>query len=613
MRRLQKFDLECPIRQSLAGSVAGSGSAKGTAARRRATALAVPVLWLALSAAPLPAEPESNLLRVETPAGQAGGRLVVALRAEPKTLNPVAPVDSPTLTVIRRLTADLIHIDRDTQRTSPALAESWSTSADGRDFRLELRRGVRFSDGHAFDADDVVFTFEVLLDEKISAPHRGLLIVGGEPIAVRKLGSHTVEFKLAAPYAVAERLFDSIPILPRHRLETAYREGRFAEAWGLSTAAGEIAGLGPYRFKSYVPGERLELERNPHYWKVDREGRVLPYLDGITFVFVASEDAQVIRFQAGETHLISRLGARNFALLEREQERKGHVLKDLGSGLNHNFLFFNLNDLAGKELSEIEAKQAWFGKLVFRQAVSAAIDRAGIVRVVYGGRATPIATLVTPGNKLWLNHRLAPPAHSPRAARQLLQAAGFTWDGQGRLRDAAGKPVSFSIVTNASNSERMGIATIIQEDLDRLGMEVHVVGLEFRALIDRIFNSFEYEACILGFGGGDGDPNSSIPILTSGGGTHLWRLGGGGTVAPWQAEIDHLMERQLATIDPGRRKKLYDRVQELVAENVPMVFLVSPNVLTGAARGLGNFRPAILDHFTLWNVDELFWRGDAEH
>lgn len=566
-------------------------------------------LWIAIGGWPGAAE---ELLRTSGEPGRPGGTLVVALRAEPKTLNPVGALNNPSLTVVRRLMADLVHIDRHTQRTVPALAKSWSVSSDGRVYTLELRRGVRFSDGEPFDADDVVFTFEVLLDGEIASPHRDLLTVDGQPIVVRKLGSHSVRFELAKPYTVGERLFDSVPILPRHRLETAYREGGFEKAWTLASPPAEITGLGPFRFRRYVPGVRLELERNPYYWKVDSEGRRLPYLDGITFVFVPTEDAQVLSFQAGETHLIDRLSARNFNLLARQKERGGYVLEDLGAGLNYDFLFFNLNDLEGRGYPALEAKQKWFRGLAFRRAISAAIDREGIARVVYAGRATPIATHVTPGNKLWMHPGLAVPRQSPETARELLGSAGFVWNEAGQLHDAAGKKVELTIVTNSSNTERMGIATIIQEDLARIGIEIRVAGLEFGALMERLFQNYDYEACILGIGGGDVDPNSSLNILTSGGSHHLWQLDEGSMKEAWQTEIDRLMADQLTTIDRAQRQKLYFRVQELVAANLPMIPVVSPNILTGAARDLGNFRPSILDHYTLWNADELYWRSSPE-
>src|SRR5437762_7820630 len=134
--------------------------------------------------------------------GHPGGQLVVIERAEPRTLNPAIAIDSPSKDVIWRTMGDLIHINRDTQQTEPALARSWTVSADGRRFTLSLRHGVRFSNGDPFDADDVLFSFQVYLDEKVASPQRDLLIVGGKPIAVRKLDQFTVQVEMVEPYAV---------------------------------------------------------------------------------------------------------------------------------------------------------------------------------------------------------------------------------------------------------------------------------------------------------------------------------------------------------------------------------------------------------------------------
>jgi peptide/nickel transport system substrate-binding protein len=168
--------------------------------------------------------------------------------------------------------------------------------------------------------------------------------------------------------------------------------------------------------------------------------------------------------------------------------------------------------------------------------------------------------------------------------------------------------VEFTIVTNAGNNERIGMATIIQEDLKQIGMNVHVVTLELRALVDRLLKTHDYDACVLGLGNGDANPSAEMNVWLSSGGTHLWHPEQSQPATPWEGEIDALMRRQLTTLDPAARKRLYDRVQELVAQNLPMIFLASPNVLVGANKALGNFRPAVLDHHTLWNVDELFWR-----
>src|ERR1700734_105762 len=187
--------------------------------------------------------------------GHAGGRLVVALRSEPKTLNPALALDEPSRDVIRCLTADLIHINRGSLETEPSLAKSWNVSRDGRQYTLQLRHGVRFSDGEPFNADDVIFSFQVYLDEKIDSSQRDLLVVDGKPITVVKVDAYTVRFELAKPYAAAERLFDGVAILPRHLLETTYRNGTFSKAWSLSLPPSQFAGLGPFRLKDYVPGQ----------------------------------------------------------------------------------------------------------------------------------------------------------------------------------------------------------------------------------------------------------------------------------------------------------------------------------------------------------------------
>ena len=540
--------------------------------------------------------------------GRFGGHLVISQRAEAKTLNPVTAIERLSREVIYRTQADLIHINRVTQRTEPALAKSWTASKDGLQYTLHLRRGILFSDGQPFSADDVVFSFQVYLDENVHSPQRDLLIARGQKITVEKPDPYTVVFKLAQPDAAAERLFDNVHILPKHLLEKAYKDGTLGQAWTLTTAPGQIAGLGPFRLKSYVPGQQVTLERNPYYWKVDAKGNRLPYLDDITFLVVASEDAEAIRFQTGDTDIISRLNSENYALLAKDQQARGYTLQDLGPGLEYNFIVFNLNDDTAGRLPDIARKQAWFRDVRFRQAVSAAIDRAGIVRLVYQGRGEPLWAQVTSGNKLWLNTKIPKPPRSLSKARELLQSAGFTWNKEGKLQDHSGQMVEFSIVSSSSNSQRMQIANLVQQDLAQLGMQVSVVPLEFRSFVQRVTQTHEYEAAVMGLLNGDVDPNPEMNVWMSSGATHLWNLGEKQPATPWEAELDKLMEQQVVTLNYQARKKLYDRVQEIVAEQLPIICVASPNILVGSKKNLGNFRPAILDHYTLHNVEELFWK-----
>jgi peptide/nickel transport system substrate-binding protein len=526
-----------------------------------------------------------------------GGILHVGLRAEPKTFNPVFAIDAPSRDVLRRIHADLIRIDRSTQKTVPALAETWSRSPDGTRYTLKLRRGVRFSDGAPFTADDVVFSWSVYLDEKLHSPQRDLLAIDGQPIQCVRKDDFTVEFVVPKPYAAAERLFDSVAILPRRRLEPQWKAGKLRDAWTVGTAPAEIVGLGPFRLKEYRPGDAVLLERNPYYWRPAPEvGGNLPYLDGIEFRLLADEDVQLARFVSGQLDVLNRLSMKSISYLRG----KGAVITDLGPGLEYNFLCFNL--------SSRSSKPSWFGSREFRAALSAATDREAMARIVFQGRATPLWGHVPPGNLLWYNSRLPHPARSVTQARGQLRTAGFHWNPRGRLVDPAGALVEFSILVSTSSPERMQMATMLQADYDQLGIAVTIAPIEFRSLQDRVLNTQQFDTVLLGLGGGDADPNAEQNVWLSSGGTHLWNPNQKQPATDWEGEIDRLMKRQMVSLSPNERKKLYDRVQEIVAAQLPMIFLVSPSVVVAQRGNVGNFRPALLDHFTLWNADELFLR-----
>lgn len=555
---------------------------------------------------------EVDYLIVGNEMGQCGGRLVISQRAEPKTLNPIIAMDGSSREIISLLMADLVHINRYTQRTEAAIAKSWTVSPDGRHYTLHLRRDLQFSDGHPFDADDVVFTFRAYLDEKIHSPQRDLLVVGGKPISVEKLDPYTVTFALAQPYAAAERLFDSIAILPRHLLEQPYQDGKLASAWGLTTAPEQIAGLGPFQVKEYVPGQRIVLQRNRFYWKRNARGDRLPYFDEIVCLFTPSSEAQVMRFEAGDTAIISRFDPEDFVVLEKDQQSHHFRVYDAGPGLEYSFLLFNLNHL-WSGYAEIPDKQKWFRQTAFRQAISSAIDRDSIVRLAYAGRAYPLSVQVSPGNKLWFDPAIPKPSRSLGRARQLLRDGGFSWTEDGTLRDPVGKPVEFSIMHNAGRLQQAQMATIIQQDLKDIGIKVNLIPLDFGSLVDRIFNNFRYEAAIMTLADGDADPNSEMNVWLSNGATHVWELRSAGTSEAWQHEIDQLMQEQMTMLDSSRRKQIFDRVQQLVWEYQPVIFLVSPDILAAANDAIGNFHPAVLSSYTLWNADQLFTRKERRN
>ena len=536
-----------------------------------------------------------------------GGNLVVAQKAEPRTLNPLTALDAASREVLGLLHSDLIHINRHNSLPEASIARSWQVSSDGRTVTMQLRRGVRFSDGHPLDAEDVVFTFNLHTDERVNSPQKETLQFGGKPIAVRKVDPLTVEFTLHRRSASAERVFDGVAILPEHLLGPAYRRGEISKAWPLTVPPSDVAGLGPFRLKEHVPGQRLVLERNPFYWKAGPSSTRLPYLDAIVHEFVGSEEGQRVHFESRQSHLIPALTSLNFAALSSKSAKRAYRVLNYGPGLEYTFLFFNQNDLGPNASATPAAKQSWFRKTAFRQAVSAAIDRDAVARIAYGGLASPIWAHVSEGNRTWVNSSIPRPARSLDRARLLLRNAKFTWNSSGQLLDPSGAEVSFSILTSAGNSQRTQTATLIQDDLRQLGIKVTIAALEFRSMLDRIFRTHDYEAAVMTLASGDTDPNADMNVWTSKGNTRLWKLRSVSDT-DWERELDVLMRTQATTSDPVLRKRLYDQVQRIVAEQLPIICVASPHVLVAASADLQNLRPSILRPYALGAAEELYFR-----
>ncbi|MEO1083422.1 MAG: ABC transporter substrate-binding protein [Acidobacteriota bacterium] len=525
------------------------------------------------------------------------------MRAEPKTFNPLTAFDNPSLSVLDFLHADLAHLDPRSQKVQPALAESIERSDDGRTYRLTLRPDLTFSDGQPLAVGDVLFTFDALLNPELEAPQRESLLLDGQRPTLTQTGPRSLEIRLPRPHAGGESLLEGVYIVPERALGDAVDRGTVEDAWSLGSPPQDISGLGPFRLREHRPGERLVLERNPFYWKRDAGGTALPYLDEIVIEFAPSPEAEVLRFEAGQADIISGLGAEAFENLSR-RFGDSRQLRDLGPGLVYEFLFFNLNDV---DAPTLQKKQAWFRNPAFREALSLAIDRGAIARLVYRDRATPVGGHITPANRRFHDPSIAAPATSPDDARRLLEGAGFSWVGE-QLHDPSGAPVELTLVTNSSNSRRVETATVIQADLKRLGIALRVVPLDFGALLDRVYDTFDYEIGLLGLGRGGLDPNSSLNVWLSSGDSHLWRLNGDGPDSPWQERLDALLAEQMTELDVDRRRKLLSEIQHEVAGGAPFLFLVAPNVLVGAKEQLGNFRPVAAASSAAWNADHLFWR-----
>src|SRR5262249_24502697 len=151
----------------------------------------------------------------------------------------------------------------------------------GRRLTLSLRRDVVFSDGHPFSSDDVLFAFESVYDEKTGSVLADSLQEGGKKLQASATDAHTVVVTFPAAFAPGIRLLDSLPSLPRHKLEGALKAGTFRKAWSLDTPPSDVVGLGPFLLSEYLPGQRLVFVRNPRYFARALDGSALPYLDRV--------------------------------------------------------------------------------------------------------------------------------------------------------------------------------------------------------------------------------------------------------------------------------------------------------------------------------------------
>jgi peptide/nickel transport system substrate-binding protein len=286
-----------------------------------------------------------------------------------------------------------------------------------------------------------------------------------------------------------------------------------------------------------------------------------------------------------------------FDQLKNESGRGG---VQMGAGFDSEMLWFN--QVPGAPIGA--DRKSWFRSREFRKAISHAINRADIVRLVFRGYAEPAFGPYNAANRLFYNPEVKPDPWSLDSARRLLKQAGFTWRSD-TLFDPVGIPVEFSIVTNAGSKVRTRMATMIQQDLKALGIKVAVVPLDFPSLIERITKTYAYEACLLGLVNVDADPSGQMNVWMSSGANHQWNPRQATPQTSWEAEIDRLMLAQASTVDMRLRKASFDRVQQVISEQVPFIYLVSTSALAAAKPTIRNLAPSPMRPHLVWNVEHL--------
>ena len=551
----------------------------------------------------------TDFLRIQNLSGVRGGNIVLAVSSDPSSFNRLLASGLANLLITDRLSADLVHVNRSTFQLEPSLATHWEADKTGRIYTIHLRHGVRFSDNTPLTADDVLFTFQTLTDPKIACPLAGQIEIDGAYPSTAKIDDFTVRLTFPRPVGMGLRMLDSVPILPKKRLLKAYQDGQFSAAWGPTVHPQEVVGLGPFRLREYQRGVKIVLERNPYYWKQDRAGVTLPYLDTITLLVIPDFNSEALRFQQGELDLMSSpsLSPENYAMLRRA--KRDYVLHDLGPGLTMDYLWFNLNrgvDGAGKPHVEPE-KLALFERAEFRQAISYALDRHGMTRSILLGLGEPQYGPVSSGNAQWYDTGISKTEYDPARARELLAQCGLRdTNGDGILEyGEKRRPLEISLYTSRGNNIREKAAQVVQDNLSKVGIRVGVQHLLPNEIAARFLGTFEYEAILFGFTPTDVTPDLQTNLWYSGGNIHFWQPNQKKPERAWEATIDALISKLVISTGDAERKTSFDQAQEIWARQMPAIPLIAPHVLAGWSNKLGNVRPSILAPHLIWNAEEI--------
>jgi peptide/nickel transport system substrate-binding protein len=561
------------------------------------------------SAHPLP----SSALVSKAEPGQPGGRLVLVLAGNPKTFNPILALDGASEAITRLLFASLVNLDWVTQEPMPGLAQSWSVAADQKTWTLQLRPQVRWSDGQPFTADDVLFTWnEIMYNPALNRLTFDLFRINGKPFEVSKLDDLTVRVITPEVFAPFLEFFGGIPILPKHALGTAVKANQFAASFNPGMPPEKITGCGAYRLKEFRSGKFTLLERNPEYWVADKQGRRLPYFDEIMFTVGGGRGTEAMLFLNGKSDACESLRGESFEQFKQAAKAGRFQVVDLGSGTERDFVWFNQNTGTAPNGNPIvnPAKLKWFRNRKFRQAVSCAIDRERLAREVHEGHAHPSYGFISAENKKWNNPDIPRYSFDPARARTLLAEINMLdRNGDGVLEDGEGNLVEFTLQSNTGNPAREKAGAMIEQDLRKAGLRVTFTPIPYPALIEKINQSFDYESALMGLGGGAIEPASQINVLKSTEELHQWFPFQKTPASDWEARIDFLMDAQMRTLDFAQRKKDFNEVQAILAEELPMIYTVSPISYAAIRSDVANLRPSILTPYRLtWNLEELYFK-----
>jgi peptide/nickel transport system substrate-binding protein len=547
-------------------------------------------------------------------------QLVTSILSDPKTFNYALNSESPN---IFGLTYEgLTNENPLTGEIEPGLAESWQISDDKLKIVFTLRENLKWSDGYPLTVDDVIFTYQkIYLNEEIPTNVRDTLKIGEKRQypSVRKVDSRRVEFTVPEPFAPFLRSATAYGILPEHALKESVekkdKEGKplFLSKWNIDTPPEEIIVNGPYKLERYDTSERIVFRRNPYYWRKDIQGNSQPYIERIVWQIVESTDTSVIQFRSGSLDSLA-VTPEYFSLLKVQEKQGNFKIFNGGANPSTFFMFFNLNKgrRDGKALVD-PVKSRWFNTVEFRQAIAYALDRQTMINNTYRGLGTLQNSPVFAKSPYYLSpeNGLRIYNYDPPKSKQLLLKAGFKYNEQGELFDANNNRVRFTLITNSGNKIREAIGAQIKQDLSKIGIQVDFTPIAWSTYLDKLDNSYDWDTGLISFGASL-EPHDTANLWTSDGGSHMFNQKPqpgqkpvqGREVNPWEAEIDELFIQGARELDEVKRKEIYGKFQQIIQENVPLIYLVNPYSLAAVRNKFEGIKFTALGG-AFWNIHEI--------
>ncbi len=534
-----------------------------------------------------------------------GNTLYLSTTSDPKSFNLVISNESSTSAALSFLFKGLTERDGVTTEIKPSLAKSWKYSKDGKRWTFNLRDDVLWSDSAPFTADDVVFTYNNLIyNDDIPTSARDVMTVDGKRLIVKKLGTWTVEFILPKPFAPLLHQL-GYPILPKHILKKYVDSKTFTSAWGVNTRPKEIVGTGPFIMSEYRPGERITYIKNPNYWKKDKDGNNLPYIERIITFIISDREAELASFKGGEIDVLSVMG-KDWAILKEAEKGGNYTLYNCGPAFGTTFITFNQSPIYQKSY-----KLFWFSNPLFRKAIAHCIDKETMINNVMSHLGFPQDSAMEEAAGFFYNPNVIKYEYNPRKARKILDDIGFIDRNKDGIReDKSGNYIKFTLLTNAENTQRKDIGAIIAKDLRSLGMDVTFAPIDFNKLVEMLTSSHNWDAVLIGLTGGV-EPHSGKNVWESTGQLHLfnpepaknkeiWENG----LSPWEKEVDKIFNKGAQELDNKKRKALYDRWQYIISKNLPLIYTVNSASLFAIRNRLLNIHPSSYGG-VLHNLDEI--------